>query len=328
MNGEKISVIVPAYNLAPWISDCLDSILAQTHENLEVIVVDDGSGDNTYSIVSQYAEKDSRVKAIHQDNGGVTSARLRGIREASGSWIGFVDGDDVIEPQMYSRLLENAITHSADISHCSYRRDYEDGRVEFHADSGEVCRQDRITGLRDLLEERRFEPGLCSKLFHRELFQNLEEKMDMSIKNNEDMLMNYYLFSEAQSSVYEAVCPYHYRMRGDSASHRKLNDHRVYDPVRVREIILDDCEPELKDDARQALLRVLLYVYALITVEKENDVREYRRQIRQKLVQQKEYYDILNTRNRVLARLIQYAPRVFRLVFCGYVALCLHGHYE
>ena len=290
MHNEKISVIVPAYNLAHWISGCLDSILAQTHENLEVIVVDDGSGDETFSVVSQYAEMDSRVKAIQQDNGGVTSARLRGIREASGEWIGFVDGDDFIEPQMYTRLLENAHSQGADISHCSYRRDYDDGRVEYHA--------------------------------------GLEEKMDLSIRNNEDMLMNYYLFSEAQSSVYEAVCPYHYRMRADSASHRKLNAHRVYDPVRVREIILDCCDPELKTDARQALLRVLLYVYALITVEKDNDIGQFQHQIRQKLVLQKAYYCILSPRNQALARLIQYTPWLFRWVFCTYVALVLHGHYE
>lgn len=328
MASETISVIVPAYNLAPWLGRCLDSILAQTHDNLEIIIVDDGSQDETLTVMRQYAEKDSRIKAIHKENGGVTSARLRGIAESTGAWIGFVDGDDMIEPGMYARLLENAGTYGADISHCSYRRDYADGRVEYQADSGEIAVLDHICGLRELLEERRFEPGLCSKLFRRELFLGLEEKMDVSIKNNEDMLMNYLLFSQAHSSVYEAVCPYHYIMREDSASHRKLNEHRVYDPIRVREIILEDCVPELKDDARQALLRVLLYVYALLVVEKEMDTGIYRREIRKKLVEQRHFFGTMSRRNQLLAWMIVCIPGLFHLVFSAFVAVFLHGHYE
>lgn len=325
---DKISVIVPAYNLAPWLGRCLDSILAQTHENIELIVVDDGSQDETWSVIEAYARKDSRIKAIHQENGGVTSARLRGIAEAAGDWIGFVDGDDIVEPQMYARLLENAKTHGADISHCSYRRDYADGRVEYQSNSGEIIEWDRVSGLRELLEERRFEPGLCSKLFRRELFCGLAEKMDCSIKNNEDMLMNYFLFCNAKSSVYEAVCPYHYIMRDGSASHRKLSEHRIYDPIRVREIILDDCGPELKDDARQALLRVLLYVYALLVVEKEMDTGTYRREIREKLVGQRSFFGTMSRRNQLLAWMIVCIPGLFHLVFSAFVAVFLHGHYE
>ena len=328
MIAETISVIVPAYNLAPWLGRCLDSILAQTHENIELIVVDDGSQDETWSVIEAYARKDSRIKAIHQENGGVTSARLRGIAEAAGDWIGFVDGDDIVEPQMYARLLENARVHGADISHCSYRRDYPDGRTEYQASSGEILELDHCSGLRELLEERRFEPGLCSKLFRRELFRGLAEKMDCSIKNNEDMLMNYFLFCNAKSSVYEAVCPYHYIMRDGSASHRKLSEHRIYDPIRVREIILDDCGPELKDDARQALLRVLMYVYALLVVEKDKKYDLHRKEIRKKIISRQDGFAVLTKRNQILARMIQYVPWLFHLVFTGYVNLVLNGEYQ
>lgn len=328
MVAKTISVIVPAYNLAPWLGRCLDSILAQTHENIELIVVDDGSQDETWSVIEAYARKDSRIKAIHQENGGVTSARLRGIAEAAGDWIGFVDGDDVVEPQMYARLLENARVHGADISHCSYRRDYPDGRTEYQANSGEILELDHSSGLRELLEERRFEPGLCSKLFRRELFCGLAEKMDCSIKNNEDMLMNYFLFCNAKSSVYEAVCPYHYIMRDGSASHRKLSEHRIYDPIRVREIILDDCGPELKNDARQALLRVLLYVYALLTVEKGSEYGSHRKAIRQRILAQSDGFSVLTRRNQILAQMICHCPAMFRLTFGLFVKIVLKGHYE
>ena len=129
MAEEKISVIVPIYNLAPWLGRCVESILAQTCENLEVILVDDGSGDDSLAIARSFAERDSRVKVIHQENAGVTTARLRGVAEATGDWIGFVDGDDELEPQMYARLLENAHSYGADISHCGYQRLSPDGRV-------------------------------------------------------------------------------------------------------------------------------------------------------------------------------------------------------
>ena len=327
MSEEKISVIVPVYNLAPWLGRCVESILAQTCENLEVILVDDGSGDDSLAIARSFAERDSRVKVIHQENAGVTAARLRGVEEATGDWIGFVDGDDELEPQMYARLLENAHSYGADISHCGYQRLSPDGRVEYHYNSGEVHQQDHLTALRELLEERLVGPGLWNKLYKRELFRGLREKMDFSIRNNEDMLMNYYLFSGAEKAVYEDICPYHYLFRENSAARGKLNEHRIYDRIRVRQIILDACPPELERDAREALLRVLLYVYALLTVETEPRYREDLIRVREMLAEQKDHYSVLTRRNRVLAGMICAAPGLFRVVFRCYVKLFLGGEY-
>ena len=328
MVSERISVIVPVYNLAQYLPRCLDSILAQTYENLEVIVVNDGSWDDSFSVMQEYAAKDSRVIAIHKENGGVTSARLRGVREATGAWIGFIDGDDEIEPWMYERLLHNAYAYDADISHCGYQRIFADGGAEYHYNTGQLRPQDRLKGLQDLLEERLIEPGLCSKLYKRTVFDRLEEKMDLSIKNNEDMLMNYLLFSESNGSIYEDVCPYHYILRTDSASHRKLSDHRIYDPIRVREKILEEAPPELKEDARQALLRVLLYIYALITVEKDRTLKPHEKAIRQKLRLYADGIGLLSRRNQILMQLICYAPWLFRMAFRTYVQIVLKGHYE
>ena len=96
MNGKTISVIVPAYNIAPWISRSLDSLLAQTHKDLEIIVVDDGSKDHIREVLEGYCEKYPNIRAIYKENGGVTSARLRGVAEATGDWIGFMDGDGLV----------------------------------------------------------------------------------------------------------------------------------------------------------------------------------------------------------------------------------------
>ena len=94
MDKNLISIIVPAYNIAPFLPRCLDSILAQTHRELEIFVVDDGSTDETGAIVDAYAVRDGRIKPIHKQNGGVSSARMAGVAAATGEWIGFVDGDD------------------------------------------------------------------------------------------------------------------------------------------------------------------------------------------------------------------------------------------
>ncbi len=325
---DKISVVVPTYNNAPWLPACLNSLLEQTYENLEIIVVDDGSTDETGEILREYERKSPRIHAICQENAGVTRARLRGVAEASGDWIGFTDGDDVVDPTMFARLLENARTCQADISHCGYRLVFPDGRSENHQGTGQLHRQTHLAALQELLEERSVEPGLVTKLFRRELFAGLEEKMEPDIQNNEDMLMNFFLFEKAESAVFEDICPYCYQARAGSASRRGLNEHRIYDPIRVRKTILSQCEPQLQDAARQALLRTCLYVYAQLTMEAGRELAPHRRAVRREIAGQKDHFSLLSRRNRVLARMICLCPPLFFLAFRGYVAVALHGKYE
>ena len=200
---DTISVIVPAYNIGPYLSRSLDSLLAQTYQNLEIIVVDDGSSDNTAAVMREYAEKSDRIRTFFKENGGVTSARLRGVQEATGDWIAFMDGDDYVEPQMYARLLENAQSCGADISHCGHQVHYSDGRIEYVHQSGKIHTQDHRLGLWELLDNRDVSMSLCTKLYRRRLFEGLENWMDTSISNNEGLLMNYYLFDRAETGVFE-----------------------------------------------------------------------------------------------------------------------------
>ena len=318
---ERISVVVPAYNTAQWLLRCLDSLLAQTHGDMEVVVVNDGSRDNTKEILDEYAARHANVKVIHKENGGVTSARLRGVAEATGDWIGFVDGDDVIEPDMYAHLLENAHGAGADIAHCGHRVLFPDGRVELVHGTGEKREQDHFTALRDLLDGGVIESGLCTKLFKRELFAGLAEKMDLSIKNNEDLLMNFFLFEKAEKAVFEDICPYHYILRQGSASYRQLHEHSIFDPIRVRQIILERCAPEMKTDARIALLRNLLFAYAQLALRMEKEFDSFRERVRELLREQKAYFHLLSMRNRVLAHLVCAAPWAFTAAYGLYVKL-------
>ena len=159
--NDLISVVVPAYNIENYIERCIKSILNQTYSNIEVIIVDDGSTDNTGSIIDKYALKDHRVIPLHKENGGVSSARMEGIDRAKGEWIGFVDGDDVIEENMYEVLLNNAIEYNADISHCGYQMVFPDGHVDYYYGTKKISEQNKRQGLIDLIKGDFIEPGYC-----------------------------------------------------------------------------------------------------------------------------------------------------------------------
>lgn len=111
-----VSVIVPVYNTEKYLRKCVDSIIGQTYKNLEIILVDDGSPDSSGHICDEYAQRDERVQVIHKENGGLSDARNTGIKVARGEYLGFVDSDDWIEPQMYQKLIENSIKFNAEIS--------------------------------------------------------------------------------------------------------------------------------------------------------------------------------------------------------------------
>ena len=321
MEGETISVIIPAYNVAPWLPRCLDSVLAQAYSKLEIIVVDDGSADNTRQVMEDYAARDGRIRPIFKENGGVTSARLAGVAAATGEWVGFADGDDAIDPDMYRHLLENAHAYGADISHCGHRVEFPDGRVAYVHNTGGLRQQDNLTGLRDLLDGGQVESSLCTKLYRRELFAGLAERMNPAIKNNEDYLMNYFLFSRAKRSVYEDFCPYRYILRENSASFRQLNEHSLFDPIRVRELIVEDSGSEIREDARRALMRNLLFAYAQLSVHPEKRYDEWRRRVRAEMEEQEGYFHLLSKRNRLLAKMVCRTPGLFAMTYRLYEKL-------
>lgn len=280
---EKISIIIPAYNICNYIEKCLDSVCAQTYRNIEIIVVDDGSTDGTSDIIDKYAKnKDSRVKAIHQKNGGVTSARLNGVKESEGEFIGFVDGDDYIEPYMYETLYKNMIEYNADISHCGYQMVFPNGRIDYYYNTGSIKVQDNETGVRDLLMGNFVEPGLWNKLYRKTLFLSFFSKADMdySIKINEDLLMNYYLFREAQKAVFLDKCPYHYLLRKNSAATSELNTYKIYDPIRVTKKILSELNPEsdVYYIVEERLMRQLIHLQVIADKKQTSVVKECRRE--------------------------------------------------
>lgn len=324
--NNRITVVVPVYNVAADLPRCLDSILAQTYPEMEIIAVNDGSPDNSGEILDRYAVKHPNICVIHKENGGVTSARLRGIQEASGEWIGFIDGDDEIEPDMYERLMDNARKFGADISHCGYQMCFADGRIHYFHNSGVIQEQDSDTAVRDLLEGTLVEPGLCNKLYRRELFRDLQLPTDIRI--NEDLLMNYYLFSAAEKAVFEDWCPYHYIIREGSASRAKLNEHKLYDPIRVKGLILQDCAEALRPDAERALVNTCIYTYCGTVFDSSELSRRAATDLRRTMAAHRIALSALPKRTRLLGELILRTPRIFQLLYPVYVQFFQKSKYD
>lgn len=330
MTKEKISVIIPAYNLQDEISRAIDSVLHQTYEPIEIVVVDDGSTDGTADIIDEYSRRYSNVLVIHRTNGGVSSARLEGIKAATGQWIGFVDGDDEIEPDMYEFLMNNAVKYHADISHCGYQMMFADGHVNYFYDTGRLVQQDRITGLKDLLSGSFVEPGLCNKLFRKNLFHSLlhDNSMPTDIKINEDLLMNYILFAKASQSVYEDQCKYHYLIRSNSASRSGLNWNKIYDPIRVKELI---CEMEIEgmeEATKKARLSTYINVYNALMLDCSLQYKEHIRHIHNKIIEQKDTAVFLGKKQKMLFYLLLHFPVVYRPIYNFYCKYLQKKKYE
>ena len=213
---DKISVVVPAYNCQDTIERCIKSIQNQTYSNLEIIVVNDGSTDKTESIVKNLSINDSRIKLISIQNSGVSHARNTGIDSAIGDYIAFVDSDDYIDSDMYETLLSLMKEYCVQIAHCSYKN-IDNDKITAVGNTGEVTVQNHDEALRCLLSGRLFTGGNWNKLYNKSLFNRI--KFDESVRVNEDVLANFYLFNSVDKSVFIDRAFYNYVANTNSVTH-------------------------------------------------------------------------------------------------------------
>lgn len=214
MENDKISVIVPVYNTAAYLPQCVESILSQTYRNLEILLVDDGSVDESGALCDAFARMDSRVSVIHRHNGGVSEARNTGIDAATGNWLAFVDSDDVISADMLMTLHHLAVRSHAQIAVCGFENLPSQSRFCPGKPEGKTGVFSRREALQNFISVRGYCGFLCNKLFRADLFQKPETlRLCREIAVCEDLLMTCQLTGRADTVAFTEEKLYGYVSR-------------------------------------------------------------------------------------------------------------------
>lgn len=223
MNIPRISIVVPIYQIDRYIGICIESLLNQTYENLEIILVDDGSLDRCPEICDLYAMKDKRIKVIHKENGGLVSARKAGLQASIGDYVGYVDGDDWVGAGFVESLYTAISTADADIACGGFSRDLFTRTAHFmdNVNCG-VYESEKLDALRKEMISKGdfFKIGVSTyvwnKLFRREILVDAQMAVDNPISIGEDAAVTYPAIMKAKRVVITDTCAYHYRQREDS----------------------------------------------------------------------------------------------------------------
>lgn len=212
MRQPLISLIVPIYNVAPYLRQCVDSLILQDYAHLEIILVDDGSPDDCGRICDEYAQRDERIKVIHKQNGGLSSARNAALDVMTGEWVMCVDSDDWVDKDFCSKALESASQHDADIVVFGYRDVYPDHTV---IQTVSQDQEQSFTPEEALMELHggKILSFAWNKIYKASLFKDIRYPEGMLY---EDIGTTYKLFANAHSIYLSSACTYNYRKRGDS----------------------------------------------------------------------------------------------------------------
>lgn len=273
---EKISVIVPVYKVQPYLQKCLDSIINQTYKNLEIILVNDGSPDNCGWICDEYAARDSRIKVIHQENGGVSSARNAGLSQVTGDWIGWVDSDDWIEPDMYE-YLAGEMNSGADIIVCSRREEY--GNRTRDRAWPDRCVFDTEDAMQHLLENDIMQNLLWDKIWRRKLFDGI---VFPEGRTYEDISIMHILFERASLVCCLPEIKYHYLQRVDSIVSTTTLKNRIdhYMAAQQRYLEMHNNWPQFENLMRAQCVASAITIWASYMKNPKSERDKYFNQIK------------------------------------------------
>lgn len=216
MNNNLISIIIPIYNVEKYIRKCIDSVINQTYKNLEIILVDDGSTDNSGNICEEYKKKDSRIKVIHKKNGGVSSAKNAGIEESTGNFIAFIDGDDSVAVDYCEILYRNIVDTDSDFSMVSYKVVKDDGTIITDAakdndmTENEVIIYENEDIITEILKQKTLKNFVC-KMYKKGIVHNFPIGVTY-----EDIVYTYEIGKKSIRAVYINNSCYNYLKRNDS----------------------------------------------------------------------------------------------------------------
>lgn len=239
----KVSVVIPVYNMEKYLKRCMDSLLKQTLKEIEIILVDDGGRDGSVKMCDDYANHYSQVKTLHKKNGGLTSAWKAGSEIAQGEYIGYIDSDDFIEPDMFERLYEKANKETADIACCGLVHLYETDNHKTWKEQMEFPKE--VFDVEDLRQEmfpvlindgkfmgRHLMPNRVTKIVKRDLVQKNLNRCDDAVSIGEDFQFSLCMFLDAQKVVIvKDYYPYYYWMNDGSMTMKY--DEKYMDKIKI-----------------------------------------------------------------------------------------------
>lgn len=308
-----ISIVVPVYNIKREIEKCIDSLIQQTYDNIEIVIIDDGSDASTAEILDKQAMRDSRIKLFHCKNQGAAKARLTGVSLSSGNYIMFCDADDYYDVDACEVLMHVLEKYEADIAICGYRKyDIHGQKHEFFGE-GEVSIFNEESLMTCYLSGKHFTGSLWAKIYKKSLFENFIYTCDVQM--NEDLLINYYLFKRISKAVFLDIAKYNYVVRATSTCETMGQNKIGYDGLVVSKLIYQDAIGTVYEQiAEERYVRSLIYNYRLSYKEDKKNCIEYKKSISDLELKFK-----LKSRNlRISLWMIKYIPVCYQVMYSVY----------
>lgn len=257
---KLISVIVPIYNVEKYLTKCIESIINQTYENLEIILVDDGSPDNCPIICDEYAKRDSRVKVIHKKNGGLSDARNAGLDIATGEYIMFIDSDDFVEIDMMESMMNNMIDNNVDLVVCNIKYIYDNSEKVKYNQKDKVL--DKYEAMQEYIKDGIVQAVAWNKLYKRNLINGMRYKVG---KINEDEFFTYKIVDRINKIYYNSKPFYNYVQRNTSIM--GLYSIKRLDAVEAsyeRLNFIKERYPELYVEEKKNFINLCIFNYEMI----------------------------------------------------------------
>lgn len=259
---DLISVIIPIYNVEKYLSRCINSVIAQTYKNLEIILVNDGSFDSSGIICDEFALKDSRIKVIHKKNGGLSDARNVGINIANGFYFTFIDSDDWVSNDFLEKLYNLCINYNAEISICDFVETKTTNTFLSDLKNNQVIQYTNIESLYQLTKYSKTQFGIvCGKLYHKKLFDNVRFPVG---KIHEDEFVSYILIYNANKIVYIDRKMYYYFMRNESITRNNFNIRNKLNALEAFQERASFYKNINEFELYEIHLRKMMYLYTLI----------------------------------------------------------------
>lgn len=307
-----ITIVVPIYNVKKYLRDCINSILSQTYRHLEIILIDDGSTDDSGRLADDFAKTDQRIKVIHQKNLGLSAARNTGLKHATGDYITFVDSDDQIDPKMIQAMLDALRESSADIAACSFKEVFPNNTTKGFSHNYPKQVFTSEAALANMLQENGFMVSATMKLFPTKYFDDIEFPIG---KLHEDVGVTYKLIMKATKVVYIPGEYYIYIHHNDSIINQGF-DRRKFDLIKLTDQMCDDIDknyPNLKNITNERRMRARFSILRQIPI-KDPKTRELLKYL-------KDHQSFITNNptasktDKIALRLALFSPRLFQFVY-------------